>query len=96
MPEPPDFRKHQDEWHKHPEGALCAAGGFYPPLQSVREAGSFQQTALLDFLQIPAQLQNRAGEGFKTVQKNPPCHDMICTPNTGHPVLGVLQYEIQL
>ena len=19
--------------HKHPEGALCAAGGFYPPLQ---------------------------------------------------------------
>ena len=21
---------------------------------------------------------------------------MICTPNTGHPVLGVLPYEIQL
>ena len=22
--------------------------------------------------------------------------DLICTPNTGHPVLGVLLYEIQL
>ena len=31
--------------HKHPEGALCAAGGFYPPLQSVRKAAPIQPAA---------------------------------------------------
>ena len=32
--------------HKHPEGALCAAGGFYPPLRFEWEAAAIQQTAL--------------------------------------------------
>ena len=27
-----------DPAHKHPEGALCAAGGFYPPLQLRRQS----------------------------------------------------------
>ena len=36
--------------HKHPEGALCAAGGFYPPLQSDGEAATIQRTALLHLL----------------------------------------------
>ena len=31
---------------QHPEGALCAAGGFYPPLQPVRGAGSIQYPTL--------------------------------------------------
>ena len=47
-----DFRKHQDGWHKHPEGALCAAGGFYLPLQSDGEASAIQQAALLRGLRV--------------------------------------------
>ena len=29
--------------HKHPEGALCAAGGCYPPLQPMRGAAPFNE-----------------------------------------------------
>ena len=32
--------------HKHPEGALCAAGGFYPPLQFGWGSCAIQRTAL--------------------------------------------------
>ena len=42
--------QHIDPAHKHPEGALCAAGGFYPPLQSDGEAATIQRTALLHSL----------------------------------------------
>ena len=50
----PDFRKYPVERirlvgstnmstrHKHPEGALCAAGGFYPPLQKRGQTGHFR------------------------------------------------------
>ena len=31
-------RRAVDPAHKHPEGALCAAGGFYPPLQLRRQS----------------------------------------------------------
>ena len=32
-----------DPAHKYPEGALCAAGGFYPPLQGVAKTIGLQQ-----------------------------------------------------
>ena len=39
-------RQAVDPAHKHPERALCAAGGFYPPLQSDGEAAGLHPTAL--------------------------------------------------
>ena len=36
------------------------------------------------------------GANLKKLLKKCPQGIVICTPNTGHPVLGVLLYEIQL
>ena len=49
---------HVDLAHKHPEGALCAAGVFYPPLQSDGEAATIQRTALLRQLAVGLPLQS--------------------------------------
>ena len=41
--------EHIDPAHKHPERALCAAGGFYPPLQ-LACAYTEHSTEILRFL----------------------------------------------
>ena len=50
-----------DPAHKHPEGALCATGGYYPPLQSIWEAGFIQQMAQLRQLRAAMSRPYRCG-----------------------------------
>ena len=54
-----------DPAHKHPEGALCAAGGFYPPLRlALRNHGDTIQTH-----DTPSALHQRAKPGTLPLQK---------------------------
>ena len=61
--------EHIDPAHKHPEGALCAAGGFYPPLQSVWETVTIHRTALSRQLAGGFLPYNRGGKAYRAYSK---------------------------
>ena len=70
--------------HKHPEGALCAAGGFYPPLQSDGEAAAIQQAALLRGLRVDILV-----DPCRSICKNiPPGSQGVLTFSVYEPVPG--------